>query len=310
MMSRRRMMLPVVATLPVPPLGWHDVAYSVALTGKLAILRADFDVHACGMSRQDGDVTPIPEATRCRLSLFDGQSEGGTIEFPYEWAGKFDPLPNGDWAVADNWGIGYRRIDPSVRILSPRSDLLRIFRVGRDVECLQCDADGAIWVGYGDQAEWPFHGGIKFDVRGEILWRDSSVLYCDALNVTADRAWVYCEPCDFILDIDVNLRIRRRECPLVGASALAVDGDMALLAGGYKGLSGEDEDERDRLALLKVRDDSVEVIEEFRLDTVTDPDPEHPWLFAGRGDAFHIVRSGIWYRLSVAEAILATHAHP
>lgn len=298
MADDRVLSAPVVAHLPTPPSRWYDVGYSLTAAGKIAIRRCDRDMHAEAMQRRFAPSSSPPPygAVKSRLSIFDGQTESVAIESS-ESFGRCDQLSNGCWVVT-----GYSGGDEwDARILSPRGNLIRRFEIGNAVGHLQCDAAGAIWVGYFDYASGEKFGLIKFDDHGRILWRADSnetdpmdVFHCYALNVSGERAWAYYD-LDFpIVDIDANGRTRVRKCSMEGASALAVSGEMAILAGGY-------EEDRNRIVLLDLDDDLAHVVEQFRLDTVPEFDPSRPWLFEARGEALHMVHKGVWRRLSVTD---------
>ena len=298
MADDRILTAPVVAHLQTPPAGWYDVGYSLTAAGKIAIRRCDRDMHTDAMQRRLAPSSSPPpyDGVKSRLSIFDGQAENVAIESS-EWFGRCDQLPNGCWVLTgcsggDEW---------DARLLSPQGDLIRRFNIGNAVGHLQCDAAGAIWVGYFDYAAGDKFGLIKFNDRGQILWRADSneialmdVFDCYALNVCGDRTWAYYY-LDFpIVDIDAKGQTRVRKCSIDGADALAVSGEMALLAGGY----GED---RNRIVLLDLDDDFAHVVEQFRLDTVAEFDPSRPWLFEARGEALHMVHKGVWRRLSVTD---------
>lgn len=298
MADDRVLSAPVDAHLPTPPSGWYDVDYALTATGKIAIHRCDRDIHAEAMQRRVApSSSPRPYGgAKSRLSIFDGQTESVAIESSESFR-RCDQLPNGCWVVTgDSGGDQW-----DARILSPQGDLIRRFEIGNAVGHLPCDAVGAIWVGYFDYASGEKFGLIKFDDRGRILWRADSnetslmdVFDCCALNVSGDRTWAYYY-LDFpIVDIDANGRTRVRKCSIDGANALAVSGEMAMLAGGY----GED---RNRIVLLDLDDDFAHVVEQFRVDTVAEFDPSRPWLFEARGEALHMVHRGVWRRLSVTD---------
>lgn len=228
--------------------------------------------------------------------MFDGKDEVDGIEFPFDGVGPYDRLPNGDWAIASG-------VEETLRILSREGHLVRRFDVGNSLGHLQCASDGSIWAGYWDQADGPLLGIVKFSSQGEVVWQDSAPLDCEALNVSRDRTWTYCYPELAIVDIDQDLRVRTRACGFAGATALAVDGEMALLASGYEG-------ERGRVVLLKLHDDSVEVIEEFGLPELVEAEPGRPSLLIGRGETIHFLHHGVWHQLSVADAIQSSTSAP
>lgn len=71
---------------------------------------------------------------------------------------------------------------------------------------------------------------------------------------------------------------------VAGASALAIDADHLLLAGGYGEQSA-------RIALLRLGDDHARQIGELKFPH---PDRRAASLLQGRGDTPHIVERGCW----------------
>jgi hypothetical protein len=290
-----------VGRLPEAPKGWYDVAYALSASGNLTLLRCDFDVRGNNTRREDvfGPWQQIPLDARDRLSVFDGKVECCAIEFEYEGqVSVFDMFSDGRWIVAS----GRSRPDElKARVFSPQGELLRRFGVGDAIGHLQCDSAGAVWVGYFDEAGGEEFGLIKFDDHGKILWRADSnkaglldILDCYALNVGGDSVWAYYYTDFPVVDVDASGRTRVRKCPIAGAEALAVDGQAALLAGGYDG-------NRNRIVLLELDEYCARVVEQFRIDFVPAFDRARPWLLDARGNAVHVVEKGVWRRLSVSD---------
>lgn len=92
---------------------------------------------------------------------------------------------------------------------------------------------------------------------------------------------------------------------LVGAKAIAIDGNHILLAGGY----GSD---AARLALIEL-DQRGSGEAAVPLATWQMPlrlaGPERPTLLTGRGDTLHLIDGDKWHRWRVDDAISAL-AHP
>jgi hypothetical protein len=250
----------VVAPLPDPPAGMFDVAYAVTANGTLALLRADCDVH--GNLRRTQSMwdfrQEFDKGVRARLSVFDGKLESTAFEFQLESpVPMLDQLPDGHWVIADR---RCRFDEKNGRLLSPKGDLVRRFCLGDAIAHLQCDASGGIWVGYFDEAiSKEFNGLIKFDSHGEMLWRSNSnnaddIIDCYALNVSGSNAWTYYYTDFPIVEVDATGRTRIWECPVRAANALAVEGDVALLAGGY-------EEDRNRVVLVALTEGTAQIIE-------------------------------------------------
>jgi hypothetical protein len=288
--DKRLIDLTRVAPLPTPPAGWYDVGYSVTAIGKLAIRRCTLDLHGHGMKRRlDMSLPPLDTVgARHRCLLFDGEAESDHVEFPVNTPrGVCDVFPDGNWLIAG----GGRPTEANTCVFSPTGDLIRRFGIGSGFGSVQCDSAGAFWVGYWDVACGDeFNGLLKFDASGEVLWPPNRekvpihVFDCWTLNVIGEKVWAYYELEYPITSIDAAGEVCVRRCGLEGATAFAVDGEMAILAGGY----GEDGEEHDRLVLLRLRDDCAESVETFRIRPSWDLDPERPWLSQGRGDAVHL----------------------
>jgi hypothetical protein len=293
----------IVAHLPDPPAGMFDIAYGITAAGTLALMRSDCDVcgnllrypHAWDFRKE------FAEGVRARLSVFDGSSESTATEFrledPFSIA---DQLPDGHWVIAS------RRCgadDENAYVLSSKGDLLRRFSLGDAINHLQCDTSGAIWVGYFDEAR-ELQGLVKFDGHGRALWRSGlddaeaiDIFDCYALNVDGTTAWS-CYYVDFpIVRIEQTRRTRIWRGSLTGVQALAVDHDLAFLAGGY-------EEKENRLVLVDLSGEEARVIEQFRFDVPESADAGAR-LFQARNQTLHIVRQGVWRAISVADVVAA-----
>lgn len=282
----------LVTSLPDPPTGMFDVAYAVTAKGMLALLRSDCDVY--------GNPELAAEA-RGRLSLFDGEMESRAIEVPLESPFLvLDQLPDSQWVIAaSRCGAG----ETNARLLSPQGELIRRFYLGDAIGHLQCDATGAIWVGYFDEGvSSDFPGLVRFDTHGQVLWCFDEkatggmyILDCYTLNVSGSNVWTCYYPDFPIVEIGATERLRHWKCPIRGASALAIEDGIALLAGGY-------DDDRNRLALLDLKATAARIIGEFRFEI-----PENargaPSLFQARAETLHVVRQRIWRRTSVSDAL-------
>ena len=77
--------------------------------------------------------------------------------------------------------------------------------------------------------------------------------------------------------------------PITFAKALAVDGDMVLLFGGY----GDDEA---RLALVRCQGNDAVLLGEAEL---TGYAREDLWTAQGCGDTLHVTHAGVWRRIRV-----------
>ena len=123
------------------------------------------------------------------------------------------------------------------------------------------------------------------------IWRattDDDELYVYALALDGNTLWC-CPYTDFpIVRVKDGVVVHWRN-NVAGASALAVDGEYVLLAGGY-------DDKSERIALLRLDGDRAQQIGEWRFQ---------PWkrnaahLLQGQGATLHIVGQGRWTKLSL-----------
>lgn len=243
---------------------------------------------------------PKGRVRACRYST--AKSKARPLHFALETLlPAFDVLPDGCWIVA----AGHCQPgEANARTLSPTGALIRRFAVGDAIAHLQCDAQGAIWVGYRDENRAECLN--KFDSHGRELWAfagvanasddDESYMYdCYALNVSGEKTWTYYYTGFPVVEIDALHKVRAWHCPVAGAHALAVEGQLALIAGGY----GE---ERNRLVLAGLDRNPIRIIEEFRLDIPEKPE-SGTMLFHARGNALHVVREGVWRRVMVSDVV-------
>lgn len=307
------MILGETTPLPPTPSGWFDYAYAVLWNGDLALVRTDSDIHAershWQQQIQRGDVHashPGFQDRHLRLSTFDGNSESSAIEVPVCPWPRVDRLPDGRWLVAMS------RAEPNRHnafLFAADGTPAGTFAMGDGIAHIQCAEDGTIWVGYFDEGvfsgasedgSWPVSssGIARFASDGSVLWQFNdhardNLFIADCYALTIDGSALWCCAYDGFPIVKVERGvIRHWQNEVAGAKALAVDGDLVLLAGGY----GE---QSDRLALLRLGDDQAQLIGEWQFQR---PDRNAARLVQGHGAALHIVGQGNWTRLSVADA--------
>ncbi|MBR0752808.1 hypothetical protein JQ604_11490 [Bradyrhizobium jicamae] len=298
--------------LPSTPDGWFDYAYAVLWNGDLAVVRTDGDVHAEVASWYDqiqrGNThAPHPgfQGRHLRLSTFDGNTESGAIEIPACPWPRVDRLPDGRWLVAK------RRAEPDASnacLFAADGTPAGTFAMGDGIAHIQCAEDGTIWVGYFDEGvfsgaseggSWPVSssGIARFGSDGSVLWKFNDhardnlfIADCYALTIDGSPLWCCAYEGFPIVKVERGV-IRHWRNEVAGAKALAVDGDLVLLAGGYG-------DQSERIALLHLGDDhQAQQIGESQFQR---PDRNKARLVQGRGATLHIVGQGNWTRLSVA----------
>jgi hypothetical protein len=296
--------------LPAPPAGWFDYRYAVLWNGDMALVRTDCDFHTeFGQWRdqvQSGNLhAPKPSLrdARLRLSKFDGGNEIGAIEVPAGLWPTVDCLADGRWLVAASRSVPDEK---NARLFTADGAPAGAFAVGDAINHIRCAADGTIWVGYSDEGVFarPNQNGsrpvsssgiARFGADGSVLWRFNSeesgdlfIIDCYALALDGNTLWS-CPYTDFpIVRVKNGVVVHWRN-HVAGASALAVDGDYVLLAGGYN-------DKTEQIALLRLDSDQAQQIGEWRFQL---PERNAARLLQGLGATLHIIGQGRWTKLSL-----------
>lgn len=309
------------------------MAYAVSMDGALAIMRATFDLRSAWEAILQREQTRrdlvIPPGARATLSVFDGQVERGTIEFPFLYPFPFfDRLADGSWIVTDNDADG--KDMPNAWHLGTDGKMLRQFKAGSGISQLQADPNGGFWAGYSDQGvftgEHGFeHGGVIHfgeDLSPKWLLNDSHdgaaggvgrhLAQCDcsdALNITSAGRWAYSFPGFMLTRFDASGGAKSLRSMVEFADTVAVAGDRLMLAGMERSpREGRGFDRLVRLgppARWTPRRPRVEWV--AALEQPFAPAAE---LWSARGDTLHCVSKGIWSRLSIDEADALVPAGP
>jgi hypothetical protein len=298
--------------LPEPPRGWFDYSYAVLRDGVLGLLRTEIDIHAFfeTLARDEAAgrrraVPPDLWEGRARVSRFDGSAESEAVELPLVPVPAFARLPDGRWLIAARVAAHGER---NCRLYTASAEPVGSIVMGDAIACIQCAADGTIWVGYGGQGVFSRRGedgtwmpsvaGLaQFATDGTLLWDHNRqacpappIGHCYALAIDGDTAWT----CSFsrfpIIRIEGG-RTRYWLNRVFGALALAVEGDHLALLGSY----GSD---ADRLALLRLGERWAH----RRGQLTFAPLPQHgARLLQGQGATLHAVGHGQWTRVTVGD---------
>ncbi|MEN2711360.1 hypothetical protein ACQKOH_04200 [Sphingomonas sp. NPDC092331] len=294
--------------LPAPPAGWFDYGFAALADGRLALIRTRRDVdreyrQALEALRNGEFASRMPDLwkDKIRLSVFDGADETDVVIVPPGHYPEVDRWRDGRWLVASSRAAAHER---NGCIYAADGRKLAAIALGDGIENLLAASDGTFWVGYFDEGVFGgaiSSGGIvQFDAAGKVLWSFNSTaarhLVDDAYAMTlAGNALWACFYSDFPI-----ARVERGKPvfwsnAIVGARAIAVEGDVVMLAGGY-------EEENCRAAILKLERETSRQIGSFRL-----PPAERggATLLKGRGNVLHVVRDGIWMRTTVRRALEA-----
>lgn len=306
--------------LPASPDGWFDHGYAPLADQRLALVRTRSDYHADYMrwwaAFQGGDYRRGPPQLGngdLRLSIFDGVAETDIVTVPSIEHPNVDRMPDGRWLVAGSRASNGEK-NGAIYTADGRKE--REIHLGDGIETMLCAPDGTIWVGYFDEGvfggpnkdgRWPISCGgiVQFDETGRVLWSfndgvrdDRAIADVYALTLSANDPWT-CYYTDFpITRIHDGRPIFWTGC-VSGANAIAVNGDMVLLGGGYAkdarniavvALEGEDSRQLGRLRYAAGK-------------------PGAAGLLQGRGSILHVVSERMWSKLSVYRAAEAIGAY-
>jgi len=307
--------------LPAPPDGWFDYGYAALMDGTLALIRARRDVHAEHRRWWDAMTNGDPNLRQpdfwsdpIRLSVFDGVAERDAITVPAAAHPIVDRAADGRWIVAASRAD---RGERNGRIHAPDGTGQGAMILGDGIETMLCAPDGTIWVGYFDEGvfagrnadgAWPVSSGgiVRFDGVGAPIWSFNSdadagfgVDDCYAMTLAGDTLWT-CFYSDFRIVRVTKGATAFWPNEIAGAKAIAVKDDIVLLAGGY----GED---AGRIALIALDGTASRAVGQLRFQP---PKPHQAGLVQGRGGTLHVVRDGMWHRLSVWRAAQAVGQQP
>ena len=290
--------------LPTPPDGWFVYSYYLLSDGALAALWTDRDINTEYHAWLSVTETPnfrgkMPELWdgNASLAVIEPTGSSDTITMPLVRYPKIDRFPDGRWLVASSRAA---RDDRNAKILDPDGEHQSAFNIGDGIEHLRCAPDGRIWVGYFDEGvfgDTVGRGGIvHFSHDGKPLWSyndkagnsRSIIDDCYALTLDGDALWA-CFYSDFpLVQIEgENETLWNNE--VSWAKALAVDGSLVLLAGGFG-------DNADKLSLMKLGQNETQCLGSCRCSAI-----ENAQLLSGRSSTIHTVKDSVWTRINVSK---------
>lgn len=238
----------------------------------------------------------------------------------------FDRFPDGRWLIA-----AVRTDDaPNARILAPDGTLQSRLMLGDGIGELEIDGAGRIWVGWFDEGvfgngtwrvpdhEWaPSSYGVGcFTLDGRWLGPPDlpgghgMIADCYALTAGNNDAWILPYEDFPLVQLDPHGPTRWWRTELSGPDAVAVDGNHAIVSGGY----GED---RAKLVLLAIdgpgRGEPARILATGRMPMRRAADGKREvWeaatLIAGRSGVLHLIDGGVWYSWRIADAVAALTA--
>lgn len=293
--------------LPLPPTGWFDYHYSVLMDGRLALVRTPRDVHSewttwrnsTKRASLDGSPPPVqPDlwGDIMRLSIFDGTNETDVTIVPASAYPLVERCADGRWLVASHRG--------AARLYTGAGKETGAIWVGTDIKNLLCSPDGTIWIGYSDQGGFSpgdWGGIVQLDAGGQLVWsfnehintkevvREEYCWDCYALALNGTSVWTCYYSLFDIVRIE-NGVVSFWPNSAGGPRAIAVSGDIALLAGGYA-------EHLTRIAVVDLSHGARS------LGGFPFPDIARTGagMVRGRDGVLHVVNRGTWFRLSPEE---------
>jgi hypothetical protein len=306
-------------SLPPAPTGWFDYSYVVLADGNLAILRSQHDIRSEYVRWIAAKDFSAGSANIWRgkymLSTFDGVHEQNAIEIaaiPYP---VFTRSADGRWLIAAG------RTDPDQPngyLYDGNGSLHSRLFLGDGINFILAAPDTTIWVAYFDEGIYagsiddkssPVSSGglVRFSLSGDPLWsfnheNKAGCWIDDCYSLTLDGTDVW--SC-FYSDFPV-VRIRKGEVRswtnrVSGVSAIALEGDYAVLAGSYEC--------DERLTLLRLDEATSKPIgwlDHARLEKT------RASLVQGNGNALHVIADGVWERITVSDVrqVFASPRYP
>ena len=325
--------------LPTLMVEWQPVSYAVLADGSLGVLATDVDLageHERINAAFQGSTPPDPPSklgelcangdARIWITTPNGTWVAGPtfpLETPFP---RFCRFGDGRWLIVASRTQG----KPNARVLTSEGTLLHRLMLGDGIEHVALDANDRIWVGWFDEGmfgnddwrvpgqEWPpsSNGVACFTDDGQLLplplWptEAGTIADCYALNPTDAGAWA-CPYTDFpLVRLVPGEPSRWWRSDIAGPKAVAIDGDRAVLAGGYT-------KDANRVALVTLggngEGEQASVLATWELPFRRLPPSENSWapvwddpnLLAGCGDTLHLVDDGLWYRWRVRDLTLS-----
>lgn len=287
------------------------IASSIGANGEAVLLTVapEFEETALGREERKGfAIFPFSKAKRhypATFIRFDGsevlqKTELAEVEIAFPSA---QPLPNGEVLLVGA-RCHYRNGDPekNAAVCGEDGKVLRRFVLGDGISSVQATNEGMIWVSYFDEGVFGNYGWnqpmgasglICFDSVGNIAWEFKppdgfdSICDCYSLNVAKDAVWA-CYYTEFpLVRIDSHKRVRGWENEVGGANALAVDGQRALLWGGY----GE---KRTRCVVQDIADEALVRSRELILQLPDGSDLMGATIVGG-GSTLHAFIGNAWF---------------
>lgn len=292
--------------LQQPSDGWFVYSYHLLSDGSLAALWTDRDIHReyeVWCQKADRNLfrrrrkRPDLWTGRARLAVFNETGLSDTIEIPLVPYPKIDRFPDGSWLVVCPRARGNEK---NARTLGSNGTQTSAFHLGDGIEQIRCAPDGSIWVAYFDEGVFGSSVGtggiVQFGLDRQRMWsyndptrnRQSFVDDCYALNLSGSSLWT-CFYSDFPIVRIEGGKEKLWSNDVSGAKALAVEGNLVVLAGGYG-------DDARKISLLQLDQTKAQVLGSYNCEDIGNAD-----LLVGQSSALHLVKSSEWMRISVSD---------
>lgn len=228
------------------------------------------------------------------------------------------PLPDDAWLV-----VGARcqvgpdgALEPNAFVHGADGAPVRAFVLGDGVRDVSATLDGDLWVSYFDEGVYAEDGVtpavgapgiVRFDADGRVCWAfcpppdGLSIDDCYAMNVTADAVWAYYYSDFPLVRIDGRGGVRSWPSGVEGASAIAVDGDHVLFAGGYDVAWTV-------LTCKALGETRLGPARRARLRSPTGGKFSSDARMCGRGAELHVLDRGVWSSVRVADVAVVARA--
>jgi hypothetical protein len=214
------------------------------------------------------------------------------------------PLPDGHVLLVDARSQhGGSRGGETAEVRDESGAWVRSGHLGDAVEHVLTTPAGNIWVGYFDEAAATGrglggHGLVRFgpDLLPQWLYPFNGGLPriddCYALNVSEEAAYAFVYNANHLVSVCGEQAVDHGKTPRAGAHAVLVDGDHAMLIGGY----GAD---YDLVTPVRISHDGLEVAGPLARLVMPDGMELHGARFFCRGPELHVVTQSSWYRASI-----------
>jgi hypothetical protein len=215
-------------------------------------------------------------------------------------ANFIQPLPDGQVLLVD---ARTRGTAESAEVWDAAGTWVRSGHCGDAVEHVLATPSGDFWIGYFDEAaasgrDLGGHGLVRFGPDMQPRWRYPfntdlpCIDDCEALNLHGEDAYASVYKAHHLISVRGSHGVDHGKAPQGGAAALLVDGERAVLIGGY----GAD---YDLATPISIDAQGVQVAGEQSRLVLPDGMEIRNARWTCRGPELHAIINGSWYRASL-----------